>query len=725
MGLKKKLLSLGLILVLCLSGCSVGSDKVEGPKTNEDTFGCIASTSFENARSGRTINGLGVGYAARYAYEYVEETGRDELHIYTLLNDETEVSFAVKEEEGTHVIFAGSAYGKAQTVLIVRREADTQDEIAAEFRNRDGSVYKTIVLNGIEEYKFEHNTVAVMSDSAGYIYISNADKSGDNCCLVFAPDGNLYKEIPLGAYICTSLCTMPNGGVALEKQKLSSDDGETCYDSFDVKSGEVKPLFSYKDPRSFDEGGIMCANVFDDEHVVYADKDGVYLSDYSMENSSKIFTWKQNGIEIQQSPLTKARICASDKGEINIVTESRGIETLFALKEMPENVVKIELAANKVSLDYERAVNEFNKKNPDCRIVINDEYDKNILYTKIISGDGPVLLDSNMIPFREQEKAWEPLSNLVDRDILEDLSEVAVNLGTINGKLYGAAEGFQVRSLITCFDEKNWTYDNYLDVVERSDGKVSMVCTPYSESKIALIYEMFCYDLYDSYFVDSGNQDRPINRQKLERVLACVEKHYDDKYDGSMWREDIFSKHGVAVQAFFASPVEISEVLLFIDKNAKAIGYPGKAGAKSYAYSGSMLVVRANASKEEKEVASRFLNYLLSYEWQHKAVKKGVMASFASRRDVMAEQIEAAIGSGAQSLIYGNEVYEVEEIDEGKVREYLQSLFDTISFETDINEDYRDIVCEELGSYYNDGIGIDALEDRLNKRIGLLLKEKR
>ena len=91
----------------------------------------------------------------------------------------------------------------------------------------------------------------------------------------------------------------------------------------------------------------------------------------------------------------------------------------------------------------------------------------------------------------------------------------------------------------------------------------------------------------------------------------------------------------------------------------------------------------------------------------------------------MAEQIEAAIGSGAHSLIYGNEVYEVEEIDEGKVREYLQSLFDTISFETDINEDYRDIVCEELESYYKDGIGIDALEDRLNKRIGLLLKEKR
>ena len=725
MGLKNKLLSVGLMLVLCLSGCGVESDKVEGPKTNEDTFGCIASTSFENARSGRTINGLGVDYAARYAYEYVEETGRDELHIYTLLNDETEVSFAVEEEEGTHVVFAGSAYDKSQTVLIVRREADVQDEIEAEFRNRDGSVYKTVVLNGIEAYKFEHNTVEVMSDSAEYIYISYAVKNGDSHCLVFAPDGNLYKEISLGTYICTGLCAMPDGSVAFEKQKLSSDDGETCYDSFDVKSGEVKPLFSYRDSRSFDEGGIICANVYDDEHVVYADKDGVYLSDYSMENSTKIFTWKQNGIEIQQSPLAKARICASDKGEINIVTESRGIETLFVLKEMPENVVKIELAANNVSLDYERAVNEFNKKNPDCRIVINDEYDKNILYTKIISGDGPVLLDSNMIPFREQKKAWEPLSNLVNHDILEDLSEVAVNLGTINGTLYGAAEGFQIRSLVSCFDRKNWTYDQYLNLVEESTSEVWMLSPVSQESKTALIYQLFCYDLYDSFFIDSENPEKPVDRQKLERVLDDVEKYYDEKSDGSDCLECVFNRRSAAMPAYFASPAEIREVSLFIDKGAEAVGYPGKNGSKSYAFSGSMLVVRANASEEEKAVASRFLNYLLSYEWQHEAVKKGVMTSFASRRDVLEEQIEAAFDNGEHTLFYGSERYDLGDVDAQKLRTYLQDLFDTISFETDINEDYRDIVCEELGSYYNDGIGIDALEDRLNKRIGLLLKEKR
>lgn len=725
MGVKKGLLLWGSAILLCLSGCSVGRTEIEGPKTNEDTFGCVASASFERTMGGRSISGLGADYAAKYAYEYLEDLQKDELRIYTLLNDEKEASFAVEEKEGTHTIFVGSAYEKAQSVVIVRNETESPGEITAEFRNSDGSVYKTVPLNGIEEYRFGSHNIEVMADASEYIYISNVEKSGEGCCIVFSPDGSLYKAVPLGTYYCRSLCAMPNGVVGFEKESLVSRDGERCFDCLDTESGEIKTVFSYKDSRSFDEGGIICANVYDDERVVYADKDGVYLADYSMENPIRIFTWKQNGIAIQDSSFFKARICASDKREINIFVQSNGKETFFVLKEMPENVVKIELASQKISLDYELAVNEFNKKNPDCRIVINNEYDKNILYAKIVSGDGPVLLDSNMIPFKEQEKAWEPLDNLVDRSILEALNEVSVKIGTVNGTLYGAAEGFQIGSLVSCMDIKNWTYETFLDTVEGSDAGVSMICPFINESKVAIVYKLFCYDLYDSYFVNPDNPDRPIDRQKLERVLNDIEKYYDENYDYMKWQEDLFSKRGVAVPASFASPAEIKEVLLFIDKGAEAVGYPGKNGSKSYAYSGSMLVVRANASEKEKEVASRFLSFLLSYEWQHKAVEKGIMASFASREDVVSEQIEAAKKYYDFAIEYGSAAYSIETVDAKKVEEYLKNLFDTVSFETDINEDYGNIVCEELDSYYNEGIGIEALEDRLNKRIGLLLKEKR
>ena len=346
-----------------------------------------------------------------------------------------------------------------------------------------------------------------------------------------------------------------------------------------------------------------------------------------------------------------------------------------------------------------------------------------------MAGDGPVLIDSNMVPFREQEKAWEPLSNLIAQDILDGLNNVSVKIGSINGKLYGAAEGFQVRSLISCFDEKDWTYEQYLDIVEKNDSGVLMFCPFIQEGRTELIYELFCRDLYDSYFIDPDNSDRPVDRQKLERVLDDVEKYYDEKYDGSMWRDDIFNKRGVAVPAIFAGS-STSQVLLFVNKGAAAVGYPGKNGSKSYANSGSMLVVRANATEEEKSAAARFLTFLLSYEWQHKAVNKGLMSSFASRSDVISEQMEAVTGEGARTLTYGSGLYdrvtfETDDNDVKKAREYLQYLLDSVSSGTDVNEDYRTIVYEELESYFADDIGRDALEERLNKRVGLLLKEKK
>ena len=122
-----------------------------------------------------------------------------------------------------------------------------------------------------------------------------------------------------------------------------------------------------------------------------------------------------------------------------------------------------ELAVPKGVQAYNAAVAEFNLRHPDRQIIIKDDYDKTQLMTMLMAGDGPALIDSRLVSFRDQTEYWEPLNEIYDElGLTGVLNEAAVKLGAVDHAYYGVVLDFYVQTLISAVEEENWDYEAFL-----------------------------------------------------------------------------------------------------------------------------------------------------------------------------------------------------------------------------------------------------------------------
>ena len=119
-----------------------------------------------------------------------------------------------------------------------------------------------------------------------------------------------------------------------------------------------------------------------------------------------------------------------------------------------------------------------------------------------------------------------------------------------------------------------------------------------------------------------------------------------------------------------------------------------------------------------------FFEYLLSYEEQKRYLFSGLSDGFSARDDVLSEQIDAIKDIEGERAGLGNVMFTFKDIDTKAARNKIDEIMNRSVSYRDFSDSFYFIIEEEIGNYFAGSMALDKLEDNLNKRIGIYIKER-
>ena len=614
-----------------------------------------------------------------------------------------------------------------------RQEEEEYEGLFLTERDENHEVVRRFPLHFLDG---EDSTAALMSISAlamdrfGVTHLVRQTLEGQQYLLV-SSEGEVLTE-----YITKNF-----------RELIPLKDGRIAFLSLSRKSGEdedPKIIMQYMDEETGEpvllaspEKWINSFNLFDENTLLFADEEGVYRSDLSGNNQETLYRWRNHGITVN----SVLDIQADAQGRISLIYES--IENfssvdLFSKKYgflcLEPTVEEVEILNTTMLVDsfyyhyYEQLVVEFNKRYPAYHIELksldsSDSAETTALLTELTVGKGPVLIGTYGIPFKDYEELWEPLDAFAEQlGIADELFPCALDLGRINGKLYGIVMDFSIRTLVTGdLDLKDWDYATYLKCVE-DNPKLEAVFDQY-DGEFGEIFVMgFFNGLDDSYFLDGKEGTTNFDSSEFRKALELAKKYCVRKEAVDPGRSVLEGKV-LCNRVSIGRPEQLALYRSCYGEDANYIGYPTKEGSAHFISGGCPLAIRRTATEEEKAAAGAFLRLCLSYEGQSFASKK-TNFDLSVRKDVLEEQIAAmnerttAYVSGFDQFVLGSALNI--ELD----RKTLLDLIDKATISKGLPDELWDILYYELKAYFSGTITEDMLIDHLDNRVGLYLEEK-
>lgn len=740
------MLLIALFFSFAICSCSRGSGEApssgfDGKEpSKEDSYVCVVDTLLEAGRgeaeagNGRTSEFLGSNRAFRYIHYYMDTYADSYTEMVIADFDGFANSLTWPVEETGYTLGAGHVAGSDEFVTVSFRKPDSKEGEYIYFLEKrcvDGKVKETVSLDFLSSHEFQEIPKSVAVDGKGYIHLAGTPQMDDRTDYrILSPDGEIFAVKPFDKYSFMRFITLPDGRIACDSREYQDFLKETGQDRqrhhrvewMDVETGEEKLLFEYDELDAQGKVQVQAVNVFDEQKLIYANAEGVFLCDYSFANPERIFTWSSHGFG--KPPLHD--ISVDESGAVSVFMRRNGEVYFSVLVPAPEEVYEIELATT-VANPYGEAVLEFNKRHPEYRIVIKDDYEKMALLTKLMAGDGPVLIDSGLVPFAEQEKLWEPLGKTYEElGILEKLNPAALRLASIDGELYGIVMDFYLQTLLTMAPESDWDYDKFLACLENGGNLKYITDNELGENKTWAAITLLGRSMEDSYFVDAESGELYFDTEEFRKVLKWIDQYVTEQtpvpYVEGLREGEVLFNHFLILKP---------EDLIFYRKtygdDANIVGFPGKNGSKNLLKSSNILAIRKTASDQDKEVAIEFAKMLLSYDMQLK-MTRDCNFHFSVRTDVLEEQINAVKTGEWVYVVSPLDSYQgfyIEDPDNGKNGRELKELIEKSEPYYEDGDDYVNILEEELSEYFSGKITEDMLIDRLNSRVGLYLKEKR
>ena len=212
----------------------------------------------------------------------------------------------------------------------------------------------------------------------------------------------------------------------------------------------------------------------------------------------------------------------------------------------------------------------------------------------------------------------------------------------------------------------------------------------------------FCYmvfwQLFASYQTQNNYDDRSFD-MVADRSMLCV------KY-------------------LVTRSTDLYSILYAFGDKDNIIGYPGKNGSKHFLYDSGTLFVRKNVAEDKRKIILEFFEYLLSYEEQKRYLFSGLSDGFSARDDVLSEQIDAIKDIEGERAGLGNVMFTFKDIDTKAARNKIDEIMNRSVSYRDFSDSFYFIIEEEIGNYFAGSMALDKLEDNLNKRIGIYIKER-
>ncbi len=490
----------------------------------------------------------------------------------------------------------------------------------------------------------------------------------------------------------------------------------------DRENGEVKLLMSVKDEFP---GDIYCATMLDEMNMVYVNNTGLYKMDLQTEETKELYQWIRHGLSVAGVETMRAY----EDGRIEMVYWDGNHEFHYvSLRPVTEKipVQAITLAATESgAYKYHQLVADFNKLHPNCIVEIKTDYDETALLTQLIAGDGPVLIDTMLTGFSENKKLWEPLDGvLTDLGIYEYLQPKAMELGKIDGTLYGMIDSFfidTVRAGET--DLTNWDYDEFIRCMEDGQNGTTIVNRLGMEKDgTCFLTNFFVHGLEDCYLFDAKTGEMIFEKKEFKELLRLT-KQYVVNQDYEDVSDKLLDGTVLGNCLTITKPKDLAMYRIIYGDDINYIGYPGKAGSNHYLASSPPLAIRHTADKADKELAVAFLMHMLSYESQM-SMRKDLNFHLSVRKDVLEVQIDEVTEETILESVYFGRMILKERINKEKDRETLYALIENAKPEPEQPYMLLEILHSEMEPYFEGKITEDDLIKNLTSRVGLYLEER-
>lgn len=592
-------------------------------------------------------------------------------------------------------------------------------------RDENNEVVREIALDFLTSPADKLITATYLAaDSSGMIHMVYTAEGEGQQYLLLSPEGEVLFSKSSNT---TGLIPLYDGRIAFVE--FNWDDKEKCNRTdllcLDKETGKAELLASLTQYVGY-------LTLLDENTALYADSKGVYRSGLSGENQEPLYLWLNHGIALGSWGIYAMQ--ADQKGDISLIyDDSEDIMNYLCLTPTTEEVETLSITLGAVGNgygdDYKAVVTAFNKRYPRWHIEIKNDYDATALLTQLGAGSGPVLVETGLVGFEELEKLWEPLDSVLEQlNITEELVPSVMDMGKINGVQYGIMTDFSLETTATGNqDLKEWDYETFLQCLADSPNAETFFDIYWGGNYgTVFIMNYFCNGIDDAYFWDAEAGTTNFDSTEFRRALELAKKYCTPKeevvMDRTMLKEGkVFINH-----VYINVPEDVAGYRIFYGEDANYIGFPGKDGSAPRICAYSSLAVRKTATKEEKEVAMAFLNFILSYEGQ-KLAAKDLNYKMSVRRDILEEEIAAMskgtkvdIGNGTKFKFYLGEQVDVE-LD----RNTLMNWIDTAKPARGLPKELGDILEEELEQYFSDTISEDMLIDHLESRVGLYLNERK
>lgn len=551
-------------------------------------------------------------------------------------------------------------------------------------------------------------------DSSGIVHLVRNTSEGWRYQLL-SSEGEIMTEYTLAYEDIQGLVTLYDGRIAFWTYLPAQKQNILQY--LDAETGEAVKLATPEVEAYF-------YTLFDDENLLYADKNGIYRSDLFGQDPELLYLWQNHGLKVHEV----LAMHTDEDGKIQLIYRDSESDNYLCLEPTTEEVEigEITLAVSPNNISYfQSIVVEFNKKYPSCHINIKSNYDETALLTELTAGGGPVLVDSALTGFREQEKLWQPLDFVLEQlGLAEELLPDVLEVGKINGIQYGIVTNFSLSTLITADPSlEDWDYEAFLQCIE-DRPELEAIYNSYGEGAGSLFFtHVLSHGFNDTYLWDAEKGTTNFDSEGFRKALEMAKKYVEQ-------REIIYLGEGLVEEKTLCNevnilrPEQIAMYRIWFGGKTHFIGYPTKDGASHFIEADYPLAIRRSASEKEKVIAYAFLKLCLSYEGQSQATKD-FNFKLSVRRDVLEEQFTTM--NENQVFVMGRDEQRIrlgDDMDIEQDWETLLALIDRARPYEYFQRELLDLLWEELDQYFSGTITEDMVIDNLESRVGLYLKER-
>lgn len=519
-----------------------------------------------------------------------------------------------------------------------------------------------------------------------------------------------------------NLYLMADGRVAIKTEALIEDGTATRY-TFQYYDSTSQSMVKFTEVNAGYNASILNIICPDESTVVFANKRGIFKgSPENIEGADCLYQWEKHGLFVSRVNDLQC----PEEGRISLVCSEGEKEYYLNLvpttEEVPVQMIPFAVSGYKRTL-YEKAVAAFNKKYPTYQIVLKSDYEQTALLTKLIAGDGPVLIDTTLTGFDTQKELWLPMDKILDKlELTDEVVLPAMELGKIDGQLYGMVDDFSLDTVVTIGDEpRNQNYETLTKEILENQKLEALTDKVSCPEAWTFISRFLLHEPEDNYFIDWEAKTTNFKEPKTRELLEAIKKYYSTSKGYKMG--ELLEEGGVLCnQVNINRPEQLALYRMYYGEKLQYSGYPTKNGTKHYLVGNQPITIRKNASKEEVIGACLFLQTLLSYEVQAEKIKND-MHSFSVRKDVLEEQL-AAVNQDTNAYAMGIDQTRLgDSVDHEKDKETFYYLLQNATPKKYLPKELLNIFVEELGRYIEGEITVDMALEHLENRVQLYLDE--